>query len=126
MPRLHWSAPSPDKKEPEIEEQKKCRLGVKCGSGYPDRCKYHEWKRDHDEAYPALIITGIFIIALTGIGLVALHDYDVRIQPIEQIIEGLGCNDLAEYVADYKSHYSYAEHRYEWLCVNEQIKEFQG
>ncbi len=112
--------------KPEIEEQKKCRLGVKCGNGYEDRCRYHEWTRNHDEAYPALVAIGIAVIVLTGLGLTLSHDYDVRILPIEQIIEGLGCNDLAEYVADFKSQYSYAEHRYEWLCVNEQIKEFQG
>ena len=41
-------------------------------------------------------------------------------------INNLDCYSLAEYVADRKTNYSLAEHRYEWLCVNEQVKEFQG
>ena len=42
------------------------------------------------------------------------------------VIENFNCGQLAEYIADYGEFYKKAKHRYEWLCVNETIKEFQG
>lgn len=74
-----------------------------------------------------VVIGGILlVIALLVIGVfmwVTAIEADLTIT--YRNIEGYNCHDLAEYVADRSEHYRYAEHRYEWLCVNEQVKEFQ-
>jgi hypothetical protein len=58
------------------------------------------------------------------VGLI-LHDNGVT-EKYHSNIDGYNCKELAEYIADKSPRYQYAEHRYEWLCVHEQIKEFQG
>ena len=108
--------------EPE-EPQRKCRLGNFCS--YRRECKLHQWTCYHDEAWIALRIIGVIALVLAVIVIGSMSNHSSG-EPIRQIIEGFNCNDLAQYVADKNSQYSYAEHRYEWLCVNEQVKEFQG
>jgi len=105
-----------------IEPPKKCKLGKPC-EGY-GRCKFHEWTWSHDEAWLGLRILGIFAL-IFGIMILGVVSYSESLEPTKQIINGFSCNHLAEYVADKSLDYGYAEHRYEWLCVNEQIKEFQ-
>jgi len=107
------------------EPEKKCKLGKPC---WRNRCAIHEWTWQHDEAWGVIrIIIGlsIFIIALVGGLLLYDAQWEASHEIIYRNIEGFNCDQLAEYVADKSESYSYAEHRYEWLCVNEQIKEFQ-
>lgn len=104
-----------------------CILGKPCDRA--ERCKIHEWTYDHDEAW--LLIKIILVVATLLVGLftivfVSLEYQDSVNEPIRKNIEGYNCNDLAEYIADQSKEYMYAKHRYTWLCVNEQIKEFQG
>lgn len=119
-------------KRPETEDENpsRCRLGNICGDGYPQKsCNWHTWTNYHDDAWffiRVMSIMGLVTVLIMG-GLI-WTDYttDIRNEPIMQNIKGYNCNQLAEYVADKSKLYSYAEHRYEWLCVNQQIKEFQG
>jgi len=71
--------------------------------------------------YAIVIISMAILIAFPFI-----LEYDSTIKQTKTDISNLNCHQLAEYIADKKSVYDYAEHRYEWLCVNEQVKEFQG
>jgi len=106
-----------------IEPTKKCILGKSCD--YGSRCKTHQWTWHHDEAWLGLRVIGIFTVII-GILILGVFSYSESLEPVKQIIDGFNCNQLAEYVADQSTDYGYAEHRYEWLCVNEQIKEFSG
>lgn len=114
---------------PPTEAPKRCKLGNRCdGTTYSnkDRCSIHGWIYHHTDAWVAIIIFSAFAIAIGGFLLfVALHNSEV-VYPARDMIEGYNCADLAEYIADKNTQYAYAEHRYEWLCVNEQIKEFKG
>ena len=106
--------------------ERKCKLGKICyHGGYGDRCKTHQWIYDHEGAYIGIVLTSIFVTALLIIILVS-YLHDLSLQPARDIINGYNCGQLAEYIASKFPVYEYAEHRYEWLCVNEQIKEFQG
>ncbi len=111
----------------ESKPSKKCKLGKLCDSDYPhyQRCSIHDWTWTHDEAYLALRIMGVIILIIGGLGLGVSISHETG-EPIRQNIERFNCNQLAEYIADRQTQYGYAEHRYEWLCVNEKIKEFQG
>lgn len=108
------------------EPEKKCRLGRPC---WIDRCTIHEWVNQHDDAWVGIKFGIGFTIAIIAI-VMGFMLYDAHWEAVNadtlKNIEGYNCDQLAEYVADMKPIYSYAEHRYEWLCVNEQIKEFQG
>ena len=122
------------KKEREFNSRetplKKCRLGKVCDDSYrSERCTVHKWTWKHDEAY-TLIKIALFVIIggtiLFGAIGIALTLVDMQAEPYKKIIDGYNCKQLAEYVANLNPQYRYAEHRYEWLCVNEQVKEFQG
>lgn len=101
----------------------------KCRNPYCIMYKSHyQIKDEMSDGKAALIIIGVIIIIATALIIGAYMWNEANIiehDKIHTIIEGLGCYDLAEYIADYKEHYDYADHRYEWLCVNEQVKEFQ-
>jgi len=112
---------------PPTEPPHRCWLGKNCSDSYRgNRCKFHEWSWDHDDAW--MFIRGIGIAVVLGIIIIIALENDLQnnVLPARDIIDGFNCGQLAEYVADRSSQYSYAEHRYEWLCVNEQIKEFSG
>ena len=110
----------------DVEPPRKCRLGKICYKGsYEKKCKAHKWKDDHDDLYLALQIIGIIAGVITVI-VTAVLAVDAAREPVREMIEGYNCAQLAEYIADKNDEYGYAVHRYEWLCVNEQIKEFQG
>lgn len=109
---------------------KKCIFGKACDREYPHykECKIHQWRIDHDEAWLAIKIgLGILIgiIVLIGVISVLISIDNSVAEPVYQNIERFGCTELAEYIADKNERYSYAEHRYTWLCVNESVKEFQ-
>ena len=107
------------------EPDKKCRLGKPC---WRNRCTVHEWVCNHDDAWLLIkIVLGVVCLFGLIIGAFILYEahYENVNEPIYRNIEGYNCDDLAEYVADKNSQWRYAEHRYEWLCVYEQIKEFQ-
>lgn len=91
--------------------------GNGCHSGYSS----HDFRK-------ALVLSGMAaLVIITLIMLISIHQ-DLTYSSSAHIrnnIEGFSCDQLAEYVADKSPKYYYAEHRYEWLCVNEQIKEFQ-
>lgn len=111
------------------EPPKRCKLGKKCDDNYPDyeRCNVHEWTHDHDDAWMLIRILLVVVIgSLVIIGIVVVYDaqWQASHEIIYRNIEGFNCNQLAEYVADKSESYRYAEHRYEWLCVNEQVEEF--
>ena len=108
-----------DRRQPE----KKCRLGKSYNRG--EKCLIHQWTYDHDEAWLGIRIGLIFSLVIGSIFLAIYLDHLSHI-PIHTGIDQLSCIELASYVADRSHQYSYAEHRYEWLCVNEQVKEFQG
>lgn len=94
----------------------------------PLKEKFRMWKREHDEAWIIIqIILSVAIIVLVGTALVlgGIAINDSITQPTKDLINAKSCSQLAEYVADQSPQYNYADHRYEWLCVNEQIKEFQ-
>ncbi len=111
---------------PKTEPPRKCRLGKVCDDTYrTSRCKTHKWTWDHDEAWLAIRIIIGFVLAISLAVFIVWLDF-VNTEPARNIIEGYNCDQLAEYIADKSTEYGYAEHRYEWLCVNEQIKEFQG
>jgi len=40
-------------------------------------------------------------------------------------IDGLGCFDLAEYIANKDPNRDYAEHRYTWLCVEQKLHQME-
>lgn len=115
-----WDRPETDDESP----KRKCKLGNIC-ERRRNQCKIHEWTYDHDEAWMALRIIGIMATIIGLVVFAIILDEQGNI-PTRQNIDGFSCNQLAEYIADKKSEYGYAIHRYEWLCVNEQIKEFQG
>ena len=108
----------------EPTENTKCRLGNECSDRYSG-CKIHAWTHEHNEAYATFKIIGIAIAVCIVVFIAYEHDWQVNVLPIREDIKNLNCGQLAEYVADKYKQYSYAEHRYGWLCVNEQIKEFQ-
>lgn len=116
--------------EPPTEKLEKCKLGQTCTKHYGSgKCYLHAWTYRHDDAWVGIKIIIASIIGITILvfllGVAMTWDYNQG-EPIRRNIEGYNCDQLAEYIADKSSKYSYAEHRYEWLCVNEQIKEFQG
>jgi hypothetical protein len=122
------------KKEREFNERdpprKKCILGKVCDDSYKsERCTVHKWTWKHDEAWMLIriflfvVIGGTILLACIAIG---LYFVDMEAEPYMKNIDGYNCKQLAEYVANLNPQYRYAEHRYEWLCVNEQVKEFQG
>ena len=99
----------------EPKEPTKCKLGRKCGSW--NCCTVH----NYPEIFTILAIVAIIVIGVVGVKMIS----DIsKIDAINEI-DGLNCKDLAVYIADIRDSYRYAEHRYEWLCVTEQIKEFQ-
>lgn len=112
---------------PSTEKIKRCRLGKSCDDNWRGkRCKTHQWTNKHDELYPILLgvmVIGIAIFVILGAYIIY---HENTIHPIQEMLNGYNCNQLAEYVADMHNSWNYAEHRYEWLCVNEQIKEFKG
>ena len=108
---------------PDIKTPHRCRLGKICADR--DRCVVHDWIYYHDEAYVGLWILGIIIVVAFLVVWGAITVIGAN-EPIRANIEGFNCKQLAEYIADKDSLYGYAEHRYEWLCVNQQVKEFQG
>ena len=111
--------------KPDTEEPKRCKLGLECGE-YGHGCKFHKWCNRHEEFFFAfLVLSAIIICGIGMFGILELHQY-IIVEPIKNTINGFNCNQLLEYVADKGDYYQYAEHRYEWLCVNEKIKEFQG
>ena len=73
---------------------------------------------------------GFYAVVIISVGVLIafpfMTEYGSNIKQTKSDISNLNCHQLAEYIADKKSVYDYAEHRYEWLCVNEQVKEFQG
>lgn len=87
------------------------------------RQKLWEFEHYHETAYILIII-----IALCSIPVGALVGWlwldEIHHDSLYPLIEAKNCKQLTEYIADKDDHYSYAEHRYEWLCVNEQVKEF--
>jgi len=108
-----------DKFRPPTEKPHKCKFGKFCSNGYAsDKCSIHEWVYRHDEAWILLRILFGISITITFLVFAFYWHYEVG-EPIRLIIEGCNCNQLAEYVANKLSWYDYAEHRYEWLCVNE-------
>ncbi len=95
----------------------------------PLRAKFDDFTRMHYEAWAGIkTILLLTIIVVGGILLgPTLIDFEYSLGEADRdIIDGLNCSRLAEYVADWSPEYDYADHRYEWLCVNEQVKEFQG
>lgn len=111
---------------PKTEPPKKCILGKVCDDSYRSkRCKTHQWTWNHDEAWLAIRIIISIVLACAFVLIVVWLDH-VNTEPARNIIEGYSCDQLAEYIADRSKEFDYAEWRYEWLCVNEQIKEFQG
>ena len=111
--------------EPDIEPPYKCKLGLKCSKGYKGKCRLHEWTDEHDDAWFALRCVIVFASVISTVLLIFVIG-DIMAEPTRDVINGYNCNQLAEYIADKSAEYDYAEHRYEWLCVNEQIKEFQS
>jgi len=87
---------------------------------------YHSGYSCHDarKTIMTVMIITVSFIALLMLVSVAVDISAEANRPLMNNIEGYNCNQLAEYIADKSKRYSYAEHRYEWLCVNEQIKEF--
>ena len=112
---------------PPTEKIKTCRLGKVCADDWRGKkCKTHQWTNKHDELYPLLIgVTLLGIAIFVSFGAYMIYHENV-IHPIREMLNGYNCNQLAEYVADMSNSWTYAEHRYEWLCVNEQVKEFRG
>lgn len=109
--------------EPEKEQPRKCKLGKACNRGYGNHCSIHGWIYRHDEAWPLLVAAvGMSLFILLAVSVVILNH--TLGEPTRQIINGYNCQELAQHIANKLSWYDYAEHRYEWLCVNEQIKEF--
>jgi len=113
-------------REPRELPPSRCKLSNRCGGYGSDKCKIHHWIYRHDEAWLGLKIISMFLIVIMGVVIGFSYDWNVNILPARADINNLNCGQLAEYVADKSYEYDYAEHRYEWLCVNEQIKEFQG
>lgn len=115
---------------PPTENPHRCKFGKECSDGYGSgKCSIHSWIYHHDEAWMGIqFLIGISVATIIIIGILSTIFYfdDLSAEPFRKIIDGYNCNQLAEYVADRSKEYSYAEHRYEWLCVNEQIKEFKG
>ena len=106
-----------------MADNSKCKLGVPCDSY--NRCGIHRWSHDHDDAMLGIWITVIIVVAVF-VAIIIIDTWNDMRQPTRTLIEGLNCMDLAEYIADKNKEYNYAEHRYEWLCINEQVKEFRG
>lgn len=99
----------------------RCKLGLECRRAYDhgDRCKIHEWTYYHSDSYWAIgIIAGFSIaIILMAVGIV---NYETTVvEPRYIMIEGYNCDQLTEYIANKDSSWSYAEHRYKWLCVQD-------
>lgn len=89
------------------------------------RTKFQEFKYHHNEAWLLIKIATVIALGL-GVPIIGYASFDgLHHANLYPIIEGLNCGQLSEYIADQGDHYGYAEHRYEWLCVNEQVKEFQ-
>ncbi len=110
------------------EPIKKCKLGKDCDDDYPHykQCTVHRWIDRHDDAILGIkIILGFVIFASLGIFAIVSYSNYVDEQALF-MFENLNCSQLAEHIADYGEFYKEAEHRYEWLCVNQQVKEFQG
>jgi len=88
------------------------------------RKKCNCWKPCTIHKYRDGIILLLVIVIITVIIITIKYFYAI-FTIINHVVDW-NCKDLAVYVADMSKRYSYAEHRYEWLCVNEQVKEFKG
>ena len=108
------------------KEIRKCKLGLLCDpyGSKGERCKLHSWTHMHDDSWIVIRIAFWSALAIGSIMIAFTTNFSNNVEPAQLIIEGFNCMDLAEYIADKSPEYRYAEHRYEWLCVNEQVKEF--
>ena len=108
---------------------------TKCGCSFIQKsiiCKdYGEGNGHHSfschDARKTIVLIGMLIISVLALNVLLFIIDDIATEankPLMSNIEGYNCNQLAEYIADRSKSYTYAEHRYEWLCVNEKIKEF--
>ena len=120
------SLPKAWRNEPTEQPIKKCKLGSICN--WKQKCVFHELAYNRKVLGKIILISNIFFAIVLGSMIVGITiDFIEETKtPIYTNINGFNCNQLAEYIADKSSEYKYAEHRYEWLCVNEKIKEFQG
>jgi len=110
-----------------IEGDKRCWLGRVCSGAYDkDRCDFHAWTYRHNEAVFGLTMLVIGIIALSGVITLISWNNDVYVSPAYLMIDGLNCASLSEYIADQSSYWSYAEHRYKWLCLADKSQIFDG
>ena len=101
----------------ERQREPKCGLGLNCGDRNYVKCIVHR---------NVVLFLGLFVIVGIILCISGYFVYDMNYHnQLYPTIEGFNCKQLSEYIADQDDHYKYAEHRYEWLCVNEQIKEFQ-
>lgn len=101
-----------------------CFLGKDCKGKGNDQCTVHEWTWRHDESWNYIRIALAVAIGIAILIPIFMWHEEVYVKPTHLILEGYNCKQLAEHVAYKKDHYEYAEHIYEWLCVNEQVKEF--
>lgn len=108
--------------------EKKCMLGKICDVLNPPftGCKIHSWAYRHDDVILVIkvITLSVFIGCLIVVSIDSYNKY-VHEQSLTAI-QNLNCSQLAQYIADYGKFYAEAKHRYKWLCVTEQVREFQG
>lgn len=104
------------------EPPRKCKFGNVCYKSFMNQCKIHKFYNN----YFGLIILVASAVGFTAFLLTILVIYDASVKPIEQDLNGFSCAQLAEYIADKSPQYQYAEHRFQWLCVNNKSQEFQN
>lgn len=86
--------------------------------------KFRIWRIYNSDMWK-VVVTVSFIVVMVVLSTTVYPYIIFHYDGAYTIIDGFNCNQLAEYVADRGDRYNYAEHRYEWLCVTEKIKEFQ-